>query len=90
MINLASNEYFKVVDRKAFKGRIIDVEFKEKRVNGEYAVVSIFAKQARGLMCRYAFKQKVQQPEELVGFDSEGYLYNWELSTDNKFVYTRG
>lgn len=90
LINLASNEYFKVVDRKAFKGKILDMEFKEKRANGDYAVVSIFAKQARGLMCRYAFNHKVKHVEELMGFDSEGYLFSHELSHENKLVFTRG
>lgn len=90
LINLASYEYFKVVERKKFKGRIINVEFKEKRANGDYAVISIFAKQARGLMCRYAFENKVESPEELIGFDSEGYLFRHELSSENKMVFTRG
>ena len=89
LINLASNEYFKVVDRKAFKGKIIDIEFKEKRADGNYAMISIFAKQARGLMCRYAFKHKIQHPEELKGFHSEGYLFSRELSTDEKMVFLR-
>ncbi|MCG8310447.1 MAG: peroxide stress protein YaaA [Cytophagales bacterium] len=90
LINLASNEYFKVVDQKTFKGRIIHIEFKEKRASGNYEVVSIYAKQARGLMCRYAFQHKVTHPEELIGFDSEGYLYRHELSDEHKFVFTRG
>lgn len=90
LINLASNEYFKVVDQKLFNGKIIDIEFKERRANGKYEVISFFAKQARGLMCRYAFQHKVQHPEELMGFDSEGYLFNHGLSDGNKFVFTRG
>ena len=69
---------------------LIDIEFKEKRANGEYAVVSIFAKQARGLMCRYAFQHKVKQAEELMGFDSEGYLFSHVLSHENSMVFTRG
>ena len=89
-LNLPSNEYFKVVDRKTLNGRIIDIDFKEKRSDGNYATISIFAKQARGSMCRFAFQHKISSPEELMGFDAEGYLYNWELSTENKFVYTRG
>lgn len=90
LINLASNEYFKVLDKKSFKGRIIDIEFKEQRSDGKYAVVSIFAKQARGLMCRYAFQHKVNLPEELMGFDSEGYLFRHDLSNEKKMVFTRG
>lgn len=90
LVNLASNEYFKVVDRKALNTKVIDIEFKDKRPDGSYAVISIFAKQARGLMCRYAFTHKVQQPEELMGFDSEGYLFRHDLSNDSWYVFTRG
>ena len=90
IVNLASQEYFKVVDRKKLKARVIDVVFKEMRTDGSYAMISIFAKQARGLMCRFAFQNRVQTPEELMAFDSEGYLFRHDLSTDNKFVFTRG
>jgi len=90
LINLASQEYFKVVDRKKLKGRIVDIEFKERRPDGSYAVVSIFAKQARGMMCRYAFEHRVKEAEELLGFDSEGYMYNQTLSKKDKYVFTRG
>ena len=90
LVNLASNEYFKVIDRKKIRCKIIDIEFKERRSDGDYAVVSIFIKQARGLMCRYAFQHKIQHPEELMSFDSEGYLYRHELSNETKMVFTRG
>lgn len=90
LVNLASNEYFKVVDHKSFKGRIIDMDFKEKRENGKYATISIFAKEARGSMCRYAFQNKITTPEELQSFDVAGYLYNREMSSENKLVFTRG
>lgn len=90
LINLASIEYFKVVDKKTLKGNIIDIDFKEKRSDGKYATISIFVKQARGSMCRYAFQNKVQHPEELMGFDSDGYLFRHDLSAKDKFVFTRG
>ena len=90
LINLASIEYFKVVDKKTLKGKIINVDFKEKQSDGNYATISIFAKQARGSMCRYAFKNKIESPEELMGFDIDGYLFSHELSNDSKYVFTRG
>lgn len=90
LVNLASNEYFKVVDRKKLAGKIIEIDFKEKRENGKYATISIFAKQARGSMCRFAFQQKIQDPEELKGFDADGYTFNWKMSNDNNMVFTRG
>ena len=90
LINLASQEYFKVIDKNLFKGKIINIEFRERRSNGSFMVISIYAKQARGLMCRYAFQHKIHHPEDLIGFDSEGYLYNNELSDDGTYVFTRG
>lgn len=89
LINLASIEYFKVVDKKSLKGKIINIEFKEKRGEGKYATISIFAKQARGSMCRYAFQNKVNQPEELMGFDADGYVYNHQQSDESNYVFTR-
>ena len=89
LVNLASIEYFKVVDQKTFKGRIINVEFKEMRTDG-YATISIFAKQARGSMCRYAFKNKVKHPDELMGFDADGYVFNHKLSNEHNYIFTRG
>lgn len=90
LINLASVEYFKVVDKKSFKGKIVNVEFKEVREEGNYATISIFAKQARGSMCRYAFQRKVKHPAELMGFDADGYLFNHQLSDESNYIFTRG
>jgi hypothetical protein len=72
------------------KGKIIDIDFKEKRADGKYATISIFAKQARGSMCRYAFQNKVKHPEDLMGFSADGYLFNPRLSDESKYVFTRG
>jgi cytoplasmic iron level regulating protein YaaA (DUF328/UPF0246 family) len=90
IINLASNEYFKVLDRKGLKAKVIDMTFLERRPQGAYATVSIFAKQARGSMCRFAFQNKVESPEELKGFDRDGYTFSWERSSETNFVFTRG
>lgn len=87
-VNLASQEYFKSVNRKALKGQLIDIDFKEER-DGKYRVISFFAKKARGLMCRFAAKHGLQEPEHLKGFDLEGYAFNEGLSTDAKWVFTR-
>lgn len=90
LINLASNEYFKVIDKKILKCRVVNIDFKEKRVAGKYATISIFAKQARGSICRFAFQNKIQDPEELKGFDSDGYTFDWKMSDQSNFVFTRG
>ncbi|NJN25150.1 MAG: peroxide stress protein YaaA [Cyclobacteriaceae bacterium] len=89
LINLASAEYFKVLDKKVIKGRIINIEFKERREAGKLVTISIFAKQARGSMCRYAFQNKVTHPEELMGFDADGYMYNHQSSNADTWVFTR-
>jgi cytoplasmic iron level regulating protein YaaA (DUF328/UPF0246 family) len=89
IINLASNEYFKSIDRKSLKAKVIDIEFKDFN-NGEYKVVSFFAKKARGMMARYIIDNKLNKPEELVGFDSGGYFFDQDNSTDSKMAFKRG
>ena len=88
VINLASNEYFKVLDRKKIKGRIISPEFKDEK-NGEYKFMSFFGKKARGLLSRYLIKNRINDPEGIKGFDLEGYRYNAELSSVDQPVFTR-
>ena len=72
LINLASQEYFKVLNHKTLKARIVDVEFLDQK-NGEYKVISFFAKKARGMMARYIIQNRINEPEGLQGFDYEGY-----------------
>ena len=88
LINLASQEYFKSIRSEKFKGRVINIQFKELR-GDQYKMVSVYAKTARGLMCRYAIKNKLTDPEELKGFDYEGYYFNEDLSSENDWVFTR-
>ena len=89
LLNLASQEYFKSVPRKQVKGRIIDVEFKDFK-NDQYKIISFFAKKARGLMSRYMLQNNIQDPEELKGFDSDGYYFVENASSEDKFVFYRG
>ncbi|MGQ8338342.1 peroxide stress protein YaaA [Sunxiuqinia sp. A32] len=88
LINLASIEYFKAIDKKKLKGEIITPAFKEHK-NGKYQMISFFAKKARGLMCRFMVKNNIQNPEDLKAFDLEGYYFNNELSKGNDWVFTR-
>ncbi len=88
LINLASNEYFKSVQPGKLDARIITPGFKEER-NGEYKFISFTAKKARGLMSRYIIRNRVEDPEELEGFDLEGYRYNADLSGVDRPVFTR-
>lgn len=89
LINLASNEYFKSVRPKQLKGRIITPQFKEYK-NGAYKMIGIFAKKARGLMSRYIIEHRLSEPEQLKGFEVEGYAYNGALSQGDQWVFTRG
>jgi cytoplasmic iron level regulating protein YaaA (DUF328/UPF0246 family) len=89
IINLASQEYFKAVDKKLLKANIIDVNFLEKK-NGSYKTIALFAKRARGLMARYITKNNLNKAEDLKGFDYEDYSFNNKLSNEQKLTFTRG
>ncbi len=88
IINLASKEYFKAVDRKALKHKVITPVFNEFR-NGEYKIIGIFAKQARGMMSNFMIKNKITNPEELKTFNEDGYEYTENKSTENEWVFIR-
>lgn len=89
IINLASNEYFKSIDTKKLQATIISPEFRDFK-NGKYKIISFFAKKARGKMTRFILDNKIEDPENLKLFDSDGYFYNHELSKPNKPVFSRG
>jgi len=88
IVNLASDEYFKSVDRKALQARVVQCVFQEYKA-GAYKIVSFYAKRARGLMARYAIQHKVATPKGLTGFDLEGYAYAPDVSTEDKLVFRR-
>ncbi len=88
VINLASNEYFKAVRAKKLDANIIEPAFKDYK-NGEYKMISFYAKKARGLMSAYAIKNQLTTPEQLKAFDSEGYAFNEAMTEGNKWVFTR-
>lgn len=89
LVNCASNEYFKVIDKKKISKEIISPQFLDNK-NGEYKMISFFAKKARGMMARYIIENKCKTLNELQGFDSSGYVFNKEL-TKNELepVFTR-
>lgn len=88
LVNLASNEYFKAVKPKLIKGNIITPVFKDRK-NGQYKVISFFAKRARGMMVRYILDNKVSNFDELIQFDSAGYHYCEAESTAAAPVFLR-
>ena len=87
-VNLASKEYFKVLQAKEIKTPVITPVFKEFK-NGEYKIVMTFAKLARGLMVRYIIDHKVEDLDGIKGFDYNGYGYDANLSTETELVFTR-
>jgi cytoplasmic iron level regulating protein YaaA (DUF328/UPF0246 family) len=88
LINLASNEYFKAINPEKLEAKIITPVFKENK-NGQYRVVSFYAKKARGLMARFAIKNRLQDPEQLKKFNEAGYRFAPEQSSDDKLVFVR-
>jgi cytoplasmic iron level regulating protein YaaA (DUF328/UPF0246 family) len=88
IINLASQEYFKAVDRKALNARVIECVFQDHK-NGQYKIISFFAKRARGLMARFAIQHQVRTPEALQAFNLEGYAFQASLSSDDTWVFRR-
>ncbi|MFD1710962.1 peroxide stress protein YaaA [Ottowia sp. GY511] len=88
IVNLASQEYFKAVQRKVLKARVIDCVFEDYK-NGQYKVISFFAKRARGLMARYAAQHRIGRPAQLEGFDLEGYAFAPTASSSDRLVFRR-
>ncbi len=88
LINLASNEYFKAVKPKLLNADIITPQFKDLK-NGQYKMISFFAKKARGLMARYIIDNRITEPEALKSFSEAGYYYSDEQSQGDQWVFLR-
>jgi uncharacterized protein len=88
VINLASNEYFKSVQPKVLSGDIITPVFKDYH-KGTYKILAFYAKKARGYMASYIVKNRINSPEALQGFNTDGYRFNDNFSTDTQWVFTR-
>ncbi len=87
-VNLASNEYFKVIKPKLLKVPVVTPTFKDYK-NGNLKIISFFAKKARGLMVRYIINNNIEKAEDLKGFDYDGYAFDTNLSIENQLVFTR-
>jgi len=88
LLNLASQEYFKAVRPKLLTRPVIDVQFKDFK-NGQYKIISFFAKKARGSMARFVIEQQIDQPEGLKQFSLDGYRFSAEQSTAQCFTFLR-
>lgn len=88
VINLASEEYFKAVDLDVLQPRVVSCVFEERHGAG-WRIVSFHAKRARGLMVRWAVRQRASTPEQLKGFDLEGYHFHAAASGPDRLVFRR-
>lgn len=88
VVNLASQEYFRAVDTKVLKARVIECVFQEWK-GGVYKIISFHAKRARGLMARYAIEKRLQTPDQLQGFALEGYGFDAAASVPDRLVFRR-
>lgn len=89
IINLASNEYFKSIDKKSLNANILNIAFKEKK-GDVYKIIGIFAKRARGLMVNYVIRNRLNDAELLKGFTDEGYKFSSQYSDNSTWVFIRG
>ena len=88
LVNLASNEYYNVIDKSALQGRVITPIFKDQK-RGNFKVISFFAKKARGAMSDYLIRRGISEPEGLKEFKGLGYRFNPNLTSDDNWVFTR-
>jgi cytoplasmic iron level regulating protein YaaA (DUF328/UPF0246 family) len=88
VLNLASNEYFKSVDQKTLKARVITANFKEEK-DGQLRMLMVYAKRARGMMARWAIENRTTNPSDLADFDTGGYRLDASQSSDGNLTFTR-
>lgn len=88
VVNLASNEYFHAIDEKKLKAPVYTIQFKEWR-GGKLRSIQFNLKRARGFMARFIIDHRIDKPELLKGFDTEGYFFDAERSDENTFLFTR-
>lgn len=88
VVNLASQEYFKAVNLKALNATVVECVFEDFK-NGDYKVISFFAKRARGAMARFAVTQRVTTRKQLEGFAADGYAFASKVSEPKRLVFRR-
>lgn len=88
LLNLASNKFFKAINKRTLHLSVINFDFLENK-NGVYKSITIYTKKARGLMARYIIQNKIEKLEDLQGFNDGDYWYNADFSSENKLVFCR-
>jgi len=89
LINLASQEYFKVLDFKKIESEVITPSFLDAK-GADYKSIQVYTKKARGLMARYIIDHKLKKTNDLLAFNTDGYAFNDRLSKGNNWIFTRG
>ena len=88
VVNLASNEYYQAVNTRRLNAEVITPVFKDRK-NGQYKIISFFAKKARGMMSAYIIRERLKKPEDIKGFTTGGYAYSEAMSSPKEWVFTR-
>lgn len=88
LVNLASSEYFKAVDLKTLKAKVITPIFKDFK-NGEFKTIMMYAKHQRGAMSRYIIENKIEDVEVLKLYTGDGYTFDANASSENEWVFVR-
>ncbi len=88
IVNLASQEYFRVADRPALAARVVECVFEDWK-DGRYKVIGFFAKRARGSMARFAITRRLGTPRQLEAFDADGYAFAPASSSPERLVFRR-
>jgi cytoplasmic iron level regulating protein YaaA (DUF328/UPF0246 family) len=88
VVNLASREYFKALDRERLQIPVLTPEFKEWR-NGEAKVIGMMAKRARGMMARYIIRNRLESPKAMKDFSDGGYTFQADQSDQDRWVFMR-
>lgn len=88
VLNLASEEYFKAVDRSVLNARVVQCVFQDFR-NDAWKIISFNAKKARGLMARYVIDNRIKEVQHLQGFDGAGYIFSPDVSTPDTLYFRR-
>lgn len=88
ILNLSSSEYSKMIDVTAAKIRVIEVEFLEYQ-HDQFKQIVVYTKKARGMMARFVIQHRIEDEEDLKGFNDSGYWFNDQLSKKDKLVFVR-
>lgn len=88
LINLASSEYYSAINTNKINTTIITPKFYDQK-NGQYKIISLYAKKARGMMVNFASKNKLSNPQDLKAFTMEGYYFDQHCSDETTWVFKR-